>query len=464
MMQHTYEYTGYRHEDARNAPGKPVNFMEYQIQTNMKTSILCCLLAFAFTVSAQPLTESPARIYIKQYNNLIEKAKLPDTKPGMVRTYLQQAETALKSIAKYDPSYNVSQMEAELNRLKAANAGDQANAKVAKITGKLEELFTEMDKVEEAMVLGQYPHRITRAEAALAELKKTDPAYATEALETRLQRYKDHYAKIDKDRHDQMQANNASMDKDGDGVAGLFAGDKTTGITFTGNLEADLARHKEELKVYNEKVDKLIASGSLNADKFIDYMRNQVPTEKEKITKLEKDISEATSTGGLGAYSELKGVEVYWNAARRVFTTLPEAVTVHQLALSALQRLGTEEQVKAKIAVNYNALVRRRVFPAAVQKNASLEQHFRNVFSAQIPGEQIVKVNIITPDWTTVRHSVTGILLARKQAAAIGVKTKQGICKFYIYQIKQDYIGNSFGSFVEYSRGDQGEIFCDNIK
>ncbi|MBL7733531.1 MAG: hypothetical protein JNM88_20345, partial [Chitinophagaceae bacterium] len=83
---------------------------------------------------------------------------------------------------------------------------------------------------------------------------------------------------------------------------------------------------------------------------------------------------------------------------------------------------------------------------------------------ANFPGVTILKVNIITEDWTTVRHDISGILLARKQAAAIGTKEKDGVCRYYIYQIKQDYMGNSYGSFSEYSRGDRGEIFCDNIK
>jgi hypothetical protein len=339
---------------------------------------------------SQPVPEGKAKIYIKQYNTAIEKAKA-EPKATVVAQYLRKASETVENIKKIDPSFNIKPLEDEVARMLAAN------------------------------------NNLTKEQVEAA------------------------------------QASSRNNDKQGNGMAGIFMGD-ATGIDLTGNADTDIKNHKEKISICNENIEKLIAAGSPDKNDYEEYVGIQISVATARIKKLEDELTKVIDKNGLIIYRELIGLETYWSAAKRIFTSLPAAAQVHQMVTTVLQKAGGEEKIMENAKKNYLAMIKAKKFPAAVQKNASLEQQFRKVFTSQIPGETIIKINIITADWTTVRHELTGILLARKQAAAIGVKLSDGTCHYYIYQIKQDYVGSQFVSFTQYSPGYQGEIFCDNIK
>ena len=430
----------------------------------MKTILLSVFLLAMLQLSGQPVSDGPAKTYIRQFNSYLEKAKAPDQKPGMVRTYLHNAEGALRSIAKYDPSFNIKPLEEELKQLMAANDMAINKAKEAKLVASMQEMLDQMEKADEGSRPGLLPQRIASVESGLEELKKLNTGYNTRQIEERLTKCKSLLGTNGAVGIEMQRAVSPNQSKNSDALAELFTDNTTTEIRGTGDQEKDIAAHKEQLRLYNEKVDALLAKGPVENDHLSKYIQNTSESAIDRISRIEKDIMEARHNSALFALRELIGEETYWKAASRIFTGVPEAAKVYQHAQAALQRVGGEEQVKARVNANHTAYIRSVKFPPAVQQNASLEQSFRKVFSANFPGETIVKVNIITEDWSTVRHDITGVLLGRKQAAAIATKDKNGVCRFYIYQIKQDYTGNSYGSFSEYSRGDRGEIFCDNIK
>jgi len=339
---------------------------------------------------SQPVPEGKAKIYIKQYNTAIEKANA-EPKATVKAQYLRRAGELIENIKKIDPSFNITPLEAEVNRMLNAN-----------------------DNLESEQVIA-------------------------------------------------AKATSSNNDKNGNGMAGIFMG-AATEVDLTGDADSNIKNHKEKIKICNENIERLIAAGSPDKERYEEYVGTRVSVSIALIKKLEDEIAKAVDKHGLIAYRDLIGLETYWGAAKRIFTNLPEAAQVYQLVTAAIQRAGSEEKIMENARTNYLAKIKAKKFPAAVQTNSSLEQQFRKVFTSEIPGETIIKINIISTDWTTVRHEVTGILLARKQVAAVGVKLSDGTCHYYIYQIKQDYVGSQFVSFTQYSPGYQGEIYCGNIK
>lgn len=311
-----------------------------------------------------------------------------------------------------------------------------------------------------ATVIAQY---LRKASETVENIKKIDPSFNVKPLEDEVSRMLKANDSLTSEQVNAAQEKSRNNDKQGNGMAGIFMGD-ATGIDLTGNADTDVKNHKEKIRICNENIERLIAAGSPDKRDYEEYVGIQVSVSTARIKKLEDELAKAVDKSGLISYRELIGLETYWSAAKRIFTNLPAATQVHQLVTAVLQKAGSEERVMENAKKNYAAMIKARKFPAAVQNNASLEQQFRKIFTSRIPGETIIKINVITADWTTVRHELTGILLARKQAAAIGVKLSDGTCHYYIYQIKQDYVGSQFVSFTEYSPGYQGEIFCDNIK
>jgi hypothetical protein len=311
--------------------------------------------------------------------------------------------------------------------------------------------------------------RLCRVQAENAKrqveyIKQKDPAYDAASLEAMITPYLDAAAAAVTEKNDKIRSAGKNANKEGDGIAGLFMGSTTTEIRTTGNIEEDIVNHKQQLIDYNQKVERLIVAGVSGTIQYENYIRQQSVAATQQIKKVEEQINKADSKLGLIAYRELVGMETYWAAAKKVFTNLSEAGQTHNMAVAALQKFGSEEQVALKIRKNYEEKIKSKKMPAAVMVNTGLEAEFRKVFTSSFKELAIIKINIIANEWTVIRNEITGAILGRKHSAAIAVKTKEGGCALYYFHIGQQYTGSGYGLSAENARAFDGEIACENIK
>jgi hypothetical protein len=311
--------------------------------------------------------------------------------------------------------------------------------------------------------------RLCRVQAENAKrqieyIKQKDPSYYAASLEAIITPYLEAASVAVNERNDKIRAAGKNANKDGDGIAGLFMGTTTTEIRTTGNIESDIANHKQQLISYNQKVDNLITTGVAGASQYENHIRQQSVISTKQIKKAEEQINKADSKLGLIAYRELVGIETYWAAAKKVFPSLGETDQVHKMAVIALNKMGSEEQVTMKIKKNYEDKIKNKKMPAALIVNSGLETEFKKVFSNSFKDLTILKINIIARDWTIIRNEISGAILGRKHSAAIAVKTKEGNCALYYFHIGQQYTGNGYGVSAENARSFDGEIACENVK
>lgn len=311
--------------------------------------------------------------------------------------------------------------------------------------------------------------RLCRVQAENAKrqveyIKQKDPAYDAASLEAMITPYLEAAAAAVNERNDKIRAAGKNANKEGDGIAGLFMGTTTTEIRTTANTDEDIANHKQQLITYNQKVDRLVAAGLSGTSQYENYIRQQSVASIQQIKKVEEQINKADSKLGLIAYRELVGIETYWAAAKKIFTNLSEAGLVHHMAMAALQKFGSEEQVSLTIRKNYEATIKNKRMPAAIIVNTGLEAEFRKVFTNSFKDLTIIKINIIAHEWTVIRNEITGAILGRKHSAAIAVKTSEGNCALYYFHIGQQYTGSGYGLSAENARAFDGAIACENIK
>ena len=104
--------------------------------------------------------------------------------------------------------------------------------------------------------------------------------------------------------------------------------------------------------------------------------------------------------------------------------------------------------------------------PAAVVKSEAVEAEFREAFAAEGWGETIVKIHILSRDWSVLRNNLTGVILGRIQTAAICAKKKSGECILYEFTIRQDHTGGGYsGTSRRHSHGViEAEFLCENAK
>ncbi len=323
-----------------------------------------------------------------------------------------------------------------------------------------------IDKLKAASAAQQfqlYHSSITSAETNLRNIKMRDATYNTQPLEAELEKYKaEQQANNDQRQNSRDLASNTVRF-----MSDLFKMDQT-GYTATANMEADIPKHQEKLQAFNDKITQFLASNPDQAriKDWESYANQDATPIPAKVAEFEKSINENTAKWGLTTHRELVGMEVYWSAVVKIFPNLPLPSTALQSVKAALGRLGTEAQMLAKFNKNEVEKMKNTKMPTAVTVNPALEAEFKKAFAETGWGESIVKINLLTRDWNTLYHNITGNIIGRAQEAAIAAKQKDGNCILYSFSIVQEYTGaGKYGASKRYSHGVIADKFlCENAK
>ena len=102
---------------------------------------------------------------------------------------------------------------------------------------------------------------------------------------------------------------------------------------------------------------------------------------------------------------------------------------------------GGLDGLLAKAKARKKERLKNTFMPKAVTTNPAIEAEFKEAFNNGGWGEAIIKINLLSKEWTIVKNSLTGAILCRTQQAAIVAKQKAGNCMLYTYTIKQQYAG-----------------------
>jgi hypothetical protein len=297
-------------------------------------------------------------------------------------------------------------------------------------------------------------------------IKKRDASYDVKPLQAAVQPYVDAHKAVVKEHNDNVFAKGKQSDPSGDGCASVFMATTTVEMRNAGNIEEDVKRHIEQIKPYNEKVNKILSNNMQGVEVCEDYLRNTVATDKVQVQKFLKETQSEHKNSVMTAYRELVGREAYWNAAQKIYPKMSEAAEVYKTAKEALASLGSMDDAVAKANKKRQERLKNTFMPKAVVVNAVLEAEFKEAFTNEGWGEIIIKINILTREWETLRNSLTGAIIGRTQSAAIVAKQKKGNCILYNFTIKQQYTGNGYGSVSSrYSHGViEDEFVCENAK
>ena len=106
--------------------------------------------------------------------------------------------------------------------------------------------------------------------------------------------------------------------------------------------------------------------------------------------------------------------------------------------------------------------------PQAVESDPELEAKmvaFTNKYAQANGWKEKFSKAVITTDWYTLRHKITGEILGRTRDAAMCATWPDGHCTFQIIGFQQDYDGSKYSSSLIWGGvGDQTEIECEKIK
>lgn len=204
-------------------------------------------------------------------------------------------------------------------------------------------------------------------------------------------------------------------------------------------------------------MSKFLPTVIANADN-IDFM----------IKTLKRDLGYGLDKG----YDRYESVNQYWQICSKFY---PNETKVQQ-AKQKMDALASEYKITSKEAYKQNVddekakkIANKAMIPA-VRTNKEVEQLFTQAFNKESKAKNwdrtLLKVNLISNDWSIRYHKVTGNILGRRQYACVVYKDNAtGKCRMSRdYEIYQDYTGNGYSSNTIGGYGMASEDFpCENI-
>lgn len=342
------------------------------------------------------------------------------------------------------------------------------NPRLKPFLDKIEKCREEIRKVQASDMVNKTGSCKIHADNAMTQIghiRKRDPNYDVSALEAEFKPFLD--AKVA-----QVEANTKRMKASGfhasdEGCAGLFMANTTTEFRATGELESDIVKHIAQLEAYRQKLANIMSHHMDGVEHCRKFIADRIETGRNTMKKMQADLDKEDDPKTVKyLYRELAGEEAFWYAAKSLYPDLAGLNDLHQSLSAMMNKGGGLDALLAKAAARKKERLKNTFMPKPVQTNPALEAEFREAFGAEGWKEAIVRINILSRDWSIVRNSLTGAIICRTQTAAIVAKQASGNCIMYDFTIRQSYTGNGYsGTSARYAHGVlAAEFLCENAK
>jgi hypothetical protein len=470
----------------------PVTFIT-QKNLFMKSIVMLCAGLILYTTSFAQMDDTykgTGKIYMQTF---WRQADMFTNGKGS-ETTLSNMKRALENFKEKDASYNTSNMEeaykkwkAEIDKKLDAAKTKEEKAADAKInesgyTGPASRqvgyFWQFAMKITENTSEGELNHNIGEMEYALKATKEKDPAYNASEMEEKLKKIKD-----DIKAKKLAEVRQSGGDKRSQRPVEKESNDPTTlmeKLFIEKNISvgstSDIPEAPAKIAAYKTKLEKLLAMDYTDAlikkgrysKGSISGFANITDRELDKVDSYLKDARD--KTGMQYMYYTIQYHLAFWDAAQKVFPEESVYADMYKRVNAAVTKIGSLEQLYAKAEVNRIEHIKNTKLPAPVVKDANLEKILTNGFNKVYGASRNVsalKAVLTQNGWTTLRNSLTGIVIGRERTAKLAYKGSDGKCYLlpdYLF-IREDYVGGSFINTVAVFNGLDGEeMLCENVK
>jgi hypothetical protein len=315
-------------------------------------------------------------------------------------------------------------------------------------------------------------------EYALKTTKEKDPSYNTAEMEAALKKIKD-----DLKAKKLAEVRQTSGDKRSSRPAETVSNDPATlleKLFIDNNISvggtADLPEAPAKIEAYKAKLTKLLAMDYTDAIiKKGRYAKGNIsgfmPNTDRELDKIDGYLKDAREKTGMQyIYYTMQYHSAYWDAAQKLFPEESAYANMYKKVNAGISKLGSLEQLYVKAEANRIEYIKNTKLPTAVVKDAKLEKILTDGFNKAYGSSRNVsalKAVLTQNGWTTLRNSLTGIVIGRERTAKLAYKGSDGKCYLlddYIF-IREDYVGGSFINTVAVFNGLFGsEMLCENVK
>jgi hypothetical protein len=315
-----------------------------------------------------------------------------------------------------------------------------------------------------------YEMEIKNAEKKLELLKKSDPGYNTASLEAELQSYKDKNGSAENKwaKGEPQQTSTMDMEKFNEL---LVAGTKEYSDVKD---VSELNKLKQMVDAYETKVAAFASengdqSSNDNAKRSAEDGWNTYLDDYTTVFYAKKNAERSENAlNSQALYYHVKLVKCKWDAMLKMFPESDIVKEASEKSNEALNAIGSPEALASKAEkTKAETIASTRMNPAVVN-DPSFEAEIKKALAASkvAAGKNVIKINILSSEWSIKRHAISGVILSRTKAFEAVWKEADGTCTLLYYSnLKQDYDGSKYGkSYVYTMIGTTRTILCENVK
>jgi hypothetical protein len=407
-------------------------------------------------------------------------------------TTLNNMKRAMDNFKEKDPSYSIAIMDAEFNKWKAtidekveAGKTNEQKATDKKVNGYTGPASNQVAYFWERAVLpvdqlseGELNSNIRDMEYAVKATKEKDPSYNATEMEGALKKIKDELkakklAEVRGTSGDKRSSRPAEKEiTDANGLLEKLFINTNISVGSTSEIPEALGK----IAAYKAKLEKLLSmdysdaliKNGRNAKGNISGFKSSTDRELNKVDSYLKEVRE--KTGMEYMYYTLQYHQAFWDASQKVFPEETSYSDMYKKTTASISKLGSLEQLYVKAEVNRIEHIKNTKLPVAAVKDANLEKVLTNGFNKLYgPSRNVsaLKAVLTQNGWTTLRNSLTGIVIGRERSAKLAYKGNDGKCYVlpdYVF-IREDYVGSAFINTVAVFNGLDGvEMLCENVK
>lgn len=408
-------------------------------------------------------------------------------------TTLSNMKRSLENLKQKDPSYSIGGMEEEFNKWKAeidkklnGAKSEEEKAAEAKINesgykgpaSKQVAYFWGFALKSKDINESELNRNIREMEYALKTTREKDPSYDASEMEAALKKIKD-----DLKAEKLAEVRQTSGDKRSSRPVEKEATDPTTlleKLFIENNISvgstSDIPEAPAKIAAYKSKLEKLLAMDYTDAlIKKGRYAKGNISgfaagTNRE-LDKIEGTLKEVRDKSNMEyLFYTIQYHLAFWDAAQKIFPEESSYVAMYKKVNAEVVKLGSLEQLYVKAEANRIQHMENTKLPDAVVKDVKLEKTLTDGFNKLYGASRNVtamKAVLTQNGWTTLRNSLTGIVVGRERSAKLAYKGSDGKCYLlpdYVF-IREDYVGGSFINTVAVFNGLDGEeMLCENVK
>jgi hypothetical protein len=226
----------------------------------------------------------------------------------------------------------------------------------------------------------------------------------------------------------------------------------------------------EEMKAKTNELLALDRSGYTKFEIWIKRLKQKAEEAAIRYPKQEAICKQETrQVEAKKWYRVFQSYQSYWEAAQKIFPEEEGFKKIDSLITNILNGLGTEDNLLALVAKNYEQKVKNTRLPGAKVQDAALEKLFMDAYDKMYSEShkgKAIKAIIVSDDWQIQRNEITGVVTGRFRKGAIVYKNAEGQCRLVEeFFIQQEYVGNAFtGTKSVYAVGKGQEMLCENVK